>query len=340
MELFKKFLKIIFRVFIAFALIFSAAVLWSLWKIPVKEPKAFGVTYVDWISEKYGMDKREVYLKILDDLGAKNIRLPIYWNKVELADDIFNFDEIDWQLAEAEKRGAKIVLNIGRKVPRWPECHQPKWVVDKKDDNFEKKELLEFLEISVERYKDHPALYAWQVENEPFLSFGENCPLFGGEFFDEEIALVKSLDSNHPVMVTDSGELSLWLRAQKRGDIFGTTMYLTVWTQSLGYYTYPFPPSFFRVKRALSELLGENKPSIVVELQTEPWGPDENYRPEKYPIPDQWAAFNDMTFNKHINYATRTGFDEFYLWGVEWWYWMTTQGHPEVWNEAKQLFNE
>ena len=338
MERFKKFLWGFFRVFVLILILFILAISYALIKVPIKEPKAFGVTYVDWIAEKYGMDKREVYLAVLDDLGVENMRLPIYWNRAELKDDVYSFEEIDWQLAEAEKRGVKVILNIGRKTPRWPECHQPKWVVDKKDDEYEKKELLEFIEVVVERYKDAPSLYAWQVENEPFLSFGENCPLFGGDFLDEELALVRKLDKNHPIMVTDSGELSLWFRAQKRGDIFGSTMYITVWTQSLGYYKYPFPPSFFRIKRAFSEIYGGTPHSIVAELQAEPWGPDENYRPDNYPVADQWKTFNDETLREHVEYATRTGFDEFYLWGVEWWYWIKLQGHPEVWEEAKKLF--
>ena len=338
MARFKKFIRVILKCLL-FILIFGIVTfLWALFSVPVKEPKFFGVTYVDWISEKYGMDKREVYLAILDELEAKRIRLPLYWNRIEKADDMFDFSESDWQLLEADKRGTKIILNIGRKTPRWPECHQPDWVSSQKSEDFEKKELLEFLRVTVEHYKDHGALYAWQVENEPFLPFGKNCPLFGAKFLDEELALVRGLDKSHPVIVTDSGELSLWFRAEKRADIFGTTMYRTVWQENLGYYTYPIPPSFFRLKRFLSEIIAGPRYSIVSELQAEPWGPDENYKPENFPIDEQWKNFNDETFREHIEYAKRTGFDEFYLWGVEWWYWIRLQGHPEIWEEAKTLF--
>ena len=46
----------------------------------------------------------------------------------------------------------------------------------------------------------------------------------------------------------------------------------------------------------------------------------------------EWKTFNDATLREHVEYAQRTGFDEFYLWGVEWWYWIKLQGHPEVWD--------
>ncbi|HBT81606.1 hypothetical protein A2757_02705 [Candidatus Giovannonibacteria bacterium RIFCSPHIGHO2_01_FULL_48_47] len=335
---FKKFLLASFGIFLLILVVGLFVISWALLSIPVKETRAFGVTYIDWISDKYGMDKREVFLAILDDLKVKRIRLPIYWNKTEAIDDSYDFKEIDWQLEEAEKRGAEVILAIGRKLPRWPECHQPGWILDKKDEGYEKKELLEFSEVVVKKYREHPALYAWQVENEPFLPFGENCQLLGGEFLDKEISLVRKIDPEHPIIITDSGELSFWVKAVKRADIFGTTIYRTVWNENLGYFTYPLPPAFFRVKRALIEFFVGNKPMLVSELQAEPWGPYENYEYELFTIEEQLSHFNIETFREHIEYAKRTGFDEFYLWGVEWWYWLKINGHPEIWNEAKKLF--
>ena len=43
-------------------------------------------------------------------------------------------------------------------------------------------------------------------------------------------------------------------------------------------------------------------------------------------------------FNEMINFSSKTGFDTFYLWGAEWWYWLDKQGHPEHWQRAKELF--
>jgi len=30
--------------------------------------------------------------------------------------------------------------------------------------------------------------------------------------------------------------------------------------------------------------------------------------------------------------GAKTNFDEQYLWGVEWWYYLREKGHPEIWN--------
>ena len=47
----------------------------------------------------------------------------------------------------------------------------------------------------------------------------------------------------------------------------------------------------------------------------------------------------DITkFNDILEYARATRFEEQYLWGVEWWYYMKENGHPEFWDRAKELF--
>jgi hypothetical protein len=110
------------------------------------------------------------------------------------------------------------------KTPRWPECHIPEWAkLQSKEE--QQAAILDFLKEIVARYDSSKAIVRWQVENEPFFPFGE-CPWVDKEFLKKEVALVKSLDSkNRPVVVTDSGEGSLWIQAAKIGDIAGTTMY-------------------------------------------------------------------------------------------------------------------
>jgi hypothetical protein len=68
----------------------------------------------------------------------------------------------------------------------------------------------------------------WQVENEAFLKFGA-CPWTDEDFLKKEIAFVKINDPIHKVIVTDSGELSFWIKASQSGaDIVGVTTYKKV----------------------------------------------------------------------------------------------------------------
>ena len=289
----------------------------------------WGITFEETFAKKLGLDWQAAYLAMLDDLGVKKIRLVVHWLEVEPKEGQFDFTELDWQVAQAQKRGAKIILAVGYRLPRWPECHQPEWVKDKNPA------LLNYIKETINRYKNNLAVFAWEVENEPFLSFGE-CPKLDVKLLDEEIALVRQLDSR-PIILTDSGELSLWVRAAKRADIFGTTMYRWVWNQQLGSYKYPIPPGFFRLKERLVRLfVGWQKPFVVIELQGEPWTHKQIY---EIPIEEQLKLMPLTEFISTIDYAKQTGFSEYYWWGAEWWYYLKQNGHPEYWDKVKELIS-
>lgn len=333
-----KIFHIFIRILLGIIVLLVAIIAYGLWASPVKEEKTFGVTFATPFAEKFGMDAREVYIAILDDLKVRKIRLPVYWDKIEMSKGVYNFEDLDWQIEEARKRDAKIILTIGRKLPRWPECHQPRWALEKNDSEFEREKLLNFMEVVVNRYKENSALFAWQIENEPFLPFGDNCPLFDSDFLDQEIELVKRVDPAHPIIITDSGELSIWIRAAKRADIFGSTMYRQIWNENLGFFTYPLPPEFFRVKLSITKLFAGEKPVMISELQGEPWGPHQLYEEHLFPLESQYKQLDVERFKEYISYAKKSGFDEFYLWGVEWWYFQKTyRNQPGYWNEAKKL---
>ncbi|OGZ18686.1 MAG: hypothetical protein A2175_00110 [Candidatus Nealsonbacteria bacterium RBG_13_42_11] len=302
---------------------------------PQKKEITWGVNFSQKHAELLGLDWQETYSALIDDLGAKDIKLATYWDLIEPEKGSYNFNDLDWQIDEADKKGAKLLLVIGMKTPRWPECHLPEWA--KGLSRAEQQEnILNLLKEIVLRYKDRISVEAWQVENESFFPFGD-CPWIDKEFLKKEIELVKSLDDQkRPVVITDSGEGSFWIQAAKLGDIVGTTMYRTVWVKQLGiYFSYPYPPNFYWRKAQIIENLF-NKKVICVELQAEPWGPKLLY---DSPLQEQEKSMNLEQFQKNISFARKTGFDTFYLWGAEWWYWMKEkQNNSSFWEEARKLF--
>jgi len=304
--------------------------------IPVREAYLWGVTFSAPYAQKFsGIQWKEAYTAMLDDLGVRHLRLVAYWDEIEPTRGTFDFSDLDWQISQARERGAKVILAVGRKLPRWPECHIPSWAQGL-ETAVQDKAILSFIRTTIEHYRSEPSITAWQVENEPFLDFGE-CPKFDAVYLDLAIALVRSLD-DRPVIITDSGEWSLWLQALRRADIFGTTMYRTVWSKAVGTFTYPLPPSFFRLKRAVAEYIVGKKPMIVIELQAEPWGHKEAYETT---VVEQSASMDPGKFSSAVAYAQRSGFDTFYLWGVEWWYWLKeTQNDPGMWDAARPLFSK
>jgi hypothetical protein len=296
----------------------------------------FGVSFASGQAEYLGLDPKEVYLSILDDLGVRQIRISVYWNRVEKKKDVYDFSELDWQMNEAAKRGAGVILAVGRRVPRWPECHSPDWV-GQLSEKEEEQALLDYLTQLAIRYRRHPALRIWQVENEVFLNLFGKCPRYNKSLFLEETALIRSLDPSHPIMITDSGEFGSWLRGREVRDYLGTSIYRVVaeWWSGYVKYGYFIPPAFYRIK---AKLVGQPVDKVIVsELQAEPWTPKELLQT---PIKEQYRSMSIEQFNKNVEFARRTGFRDIYLWGVEWWYWMKKQGEPAFWNQARKLFKE
>lgn len=293
---------------------------------------AFGATFSKSYTESFGLDWKEVYIASLDDLGLRRFRIPAYWNQIEPAQGKFDFAELDWMLREARKRDARVVLAVGRKLPRWPECHAPDWTKDMTEAAVRER-ILAMLETTVKRYASNPAVAAWQVENEPLFAFGE-CPPPDREFLKQEIALVRSLD-DRPVMVTVSGELSSWAPAASLADIVGISTYRSVWNRFVGYFYWPIGPKFYSQRYEAIEPLVDG--IIVSELQAEPWV-TESIR--TVPYDRQRAQMNPERLKENIDFTKKIGFPEVYLWGIEWWYWAKQEGHPEMWEEGKRIIGE
>lgn len=307
----------------------------------------WGVNFSQKHAQNLGLDWKEVYSALLDDLGTKNLKVAAHWDLIEPEKDKFYFDDLDWQINEAENYGAKILLVIGMKTPRWPECHIPNWAKDFSKEE-QQKEILFMLEELILRYRNSEAIWAWQVENEPFFPFGD-CPWVDKEFFKKEVAEVRSLDyKGRLVLIGENGE-SLWITAAKIGDVVGTTMHRKVWFSApyflkkylgpfkdFGFYLqYPWPPTFYERKAKIIEKFFGKK-VIGVELQTEPWCPTLLY---DCSLQEQQKTMNLGQFRKNIEFARKTGLEKFYLWGGEWWFWLKEkQNKPEIWEEAKKLF--
>jgi len=292
-----------------------------------------GMTFSSKYASSIGLDWQANYVAMLDDLKIKKIRIPVYWDLVESKQGEYNFADVDWQLAEAQKRNAEIILAVGQKTPRWPECNIPEWAM--KSDEIRKENLLKFVNVVISRYKNTEVIKYWQIENEPFLRFGI-CPAPDGNLLDSEIAVARKADSTRKIIVTDSGELSLWVQAAKRADIFGTTMYRTIWKKGIGYFEYPIGPRFFQFKNLLIKLFAHQNNAIVIELQAEPWIGGST---TDGVLQEQFKSMNPEQLKSNVDYAEKVGFPQIYLWGVEWWYWLKeTQSHPELWDTARGLY--
>lgn len=322
-------------------LILAAVLIVAVWVYLVKfagyknSNIVYGVSFNTEYAYYLGLDPRVAFTKILDDWKFKYIRLSAQWDLIEKTKNQYDWNDLDWMMNEAAKRNVKVVLVVGNKTPRWPECHTPAWV----DTTFKgrRDSLYDFIETTVNRYKNHPALEIWQVENEPFLRFGA-CEPISRQDLTEELDHVKALDKNHPTMVTDSGELSFWQHSAKAADLFGTTMYRVIWNKSFGYWNYDWlmPSLAYTAKLWLNGR--DISAAYIMELQAEPWIPNKHLADN--PFEEQFKSMDLARLKSNVNVAARTGMSRAYLWGAEWWLWLEARGNHDFSDYIKQLKKE
>lgn len=338
MFIFRWIFKAVFKIIIFLAVLVIILLVIFNWPTKSKnEEMIFNVSFSDIFAEQLGLDWKETYLAILDDLRPQKVRVAAYWWEIEKEQGVYDFSDLDWQVQTALEKNTDLVLAMGMKVPRWPECYIPQFYWDDKEKR--EKALFEYLTVLVNRYKSYENIKIWQIENEPFLPFGY-CPFstIEEEFVDREIELVRSIDNSRPIMITDSGEISYWHKAAKRADIFGTTLYKTIHKEPFGYFEYPIGPNFFRVKAFLIGIFSSQKNVVICELQAEPWGPAQIYDMDD--LNEHFKSMNAEKLAKMADFARKTNFSESYLWGAEWWYWLKTKKDlPEVWDTAKEIVN-
>jgi hypothetical protein len=297
----------------------------------------FGASFSLHRCNELGLDKQAVLKASIKDLGLRRFRLMSYWNVHEQTRGKYDFSELDWQLDLIAEAGGQVTLCLGKRQPRWPECHMPKWA-----QSLSQKEwydtLYAYIREVVERYKDHPALETWQLENEALLKSFGHCT--DGDYnhgrLRKELKLVKKLDPSHPVIMTLSDSWGIPVRGP-RPDKYAMSLYRITINQKGHYAFSKRPPLFYKARRMLI-IIFKLRPTFIHELQAEPWLP---VSITKVPLDEQLKYMNSKLLEENVAFARKTGSDLIDLWGLEWWYWLRTKhDKPEVWDAAKELIAE
>ncbi|MBM3204901.1 hypothetical protein FJZ48_02905 [Candidatus Uhrbacteria bacterium] len=296
----------------------------------------YGMTWSGPYARYLGIDSQEGLRAALQELKLTHVRLPAYWSIIEPQQGKFDFVELDQQLDLITEHQGKVILVVGAKQPRWPECWIPDWTKNMSESEREQAQFNYVKEVIL-HVGNRSVIEAWQVENEPEFTFGECAPL-SKSFIEKEMAFVRGLDktlnTQHPIYTTASGELSSWLDFGRATDGLGISIYRVVETPLIGTFHYSFlPPWIYKRKAWL--LRWWTGPVYVSEFQMEPWFKDGSAI--NLPLEAYFKTFNSAQMKKNFWFAERTGFERVYFWGVEWWYWMKIKkNHPEFWDVAKQ----
>lgn len=331
----KKNTKISIIIFFAVLAVFAALIIISTWNFGDDEEIVWGVNFSKKQADNLGVNWKFVFWKMLDEYKfIKIIRMPIYWDEVEQSAGKYVFMDYTWMIEEAAKKNIGVIPVLGRRVPRWPECHEP-WFYGLKSEAEKEQVILNFVKAEVEALKKYKNVIRWQVDNEPFLNVFGECPAGKDLLVQKEVELVRSLD-NRPIVITESGELSSWMRGAKLADVLGVSLYRKTWNTNWGWFQYPLPPAFYYYKAKIVELLSGVKKIINTELQVEPWAQGGDLT--KMSLVDQRYAMDLVGVKNSVKFAQRAGFDEIYLWGVEWWWWLGEEtGDWSYWEFGKTL---
>jgi hypothetical protein len=293
-----------------------------------------GITFSPHRAAARGLDWRSAFRRLID-LPLQPLRLASPGLRVPST----RFDDLDWQLSLAAERGKEVLLTVGMKAPGWPEFHLPDRLesyappgVDVAASNHTLAKLtLEMLHATVERYRTHQAVVAWQVENEPLNPSGPLRWWIGPEFLRREIAIVRALDSR-PLVVNVFAHFNRRLDAASRrpgvdqppaaealsmlisGDVLGLDVYRRIGTRRLGL---PVVTSAARdwctdARRWRERALGIGVQAWVVEAQAEPWEPPGGN-------PGRPRTCRPHHLAATVAELVRGGFDTILLWGAEHW---------------------
>lgn len=274
-----------------------------------------GVSFSLLACRDYSIDWRKA-LQHTIDLGFKRFRLMSYWKVIEKQKGVYDFKDLDEQIAIIKKSGGRVSLSIGMRQPRWPETHVPLWTKTL-DVATTTKNYIAFHRAVIERYKHEDCIESWQLENEFWLrSFGEHVD-FSRQRLKKEFNMLRELDPERPIIMTLARVLSLPLR-RPTPDIYGTSMYRTIYDNDKKKYTHTWAkPWVYKLKSKLIKLV-KNREVIVHELQTEPWGPKANW---ELTLREQNKSMSMQQIKDALTYARQSGISYVDMWGAEWWYW-------------------
>jgi hypothetical protein len=310
-----------------------------------------------------GLDWRLAYRRVLD-MRLSPLRLSTYWDEVDRS----GYDELDWQLLEAERSGREVVLTVGMKAQGWPEFAIPERLrpaATRAGSNIAagspalRQAVLEVVEATVERYRHLGSLVAWQVENEPLNRSGPNRWWIGPELLRAEIDAVRRADPGRPIVLnvfagfnrpldvasSRHGPLRLLgldgLRPEAEtlallgpGDVLGLDVYRRIGHRRLGRTLVTTARGWqANAARWAARAAAAGRQAWVVEAQAEPWEPA---RPAG--VPPRTCRPEDVA--QTVRGLSRAGCGTILLWGVEHWLAAEREGDDTWLRTVRRLLDE
>jgi hypothetical protein len=328
-------------------------------------PVQVGISFSAERAEALGLDY-QVAFRRLEAMHFRLIRLSVYWDEA----DNFGYQDVDWLMAEAQRKGQPVALAVGMKGLGWPEFFIPMRVKpvdlgngkDVASDSDLRQAALQFIQSTVDRYRNNRALVAWQVENEPFDRAGPQRWWIDSGFVSEEVETVRLLDHHdRPVILNTFSHFNLIfdeasnrggfdvkqllgfdsnsaeqdsLALLHRGDILGLDVYTAIGYHFLGQNHLVQADADWadQLQHLRDAAQAQGKQAWITEAQAEPW--EATYATYADPVSTSPTAI------RHLFVALKdAGFKTILLWGSEYWLWRADNGDPRWINTVQQILD-
>ena len=342
---------------------------WRRVAVRPRESALLGISFRPRQVEAFGL-RGQATLDALLEYPFELLRLGAYWDRIETSGREFDTQQLDWQLAAAERAGKMVILSVGPvKNFGYPEFYVPKHQLDRplREGALVQPEgqasLLSaakrFISHVVTKYRSRDSVVAWQLEHEAVDPLGfEHSWRLGRDFVESELATLRDCDQSRPVMMngflptSSLVNLSQWWRTRDQGDslavaaqladIVGIDYYPRNALLRLGPRTLYADGSGATPPSALFEALRERgRRWMVAEGQAEPW--------ETTTLPPNPAGKTMFTcgphhlienYNAAISWSSReTPLYAYFFWGAEYWILRARSGDPSYLGAFQRLLN-
>ena len=313
-----------------------------------------GISFRPLQVEAFGLDSQTTLMTLLA-YPFRLIRLPAYWNRVEVRQRVFDTSELDWQLEAAERAGKEVILSVGAiKNFGYPEFFVPEHQLE---HSLREGSLVRasthpallsaarrFVHEIVSRYRHRTSVIAWQLEHEAVDPLGmEHSWRLSEDFVRAELDAVREADPTRPVLMngflptSSLVRLSQWWRTRDQGDslavaarmadIVGVDYYPRHALFALGGRTLYLDGTRLASQRSVAEsvlraIRHQGKRVMVSEGQAEPWE-----AVTSPPNPEERVMFSCRPEDVIQNYNASMGWTEgakvplhaYLFWGAEYW---------------------
>ena len=298
------------------------------------------------------------------------LRLGAYWDRIETSAGEFDTQELDGQLAAAERAGKMVILSLGPiKNFGYPEYYVPEHQLEQplREGALVRPEgqtsLLSgakrFISRVVTKYRSRDSVVAWQLEHEAVDPLGfEHSWRLGRDFVESELSTLRDCDPSRPVMMNGFlptsavVKLSQWWRTRDQGDslavaarladIVGIDYYPRNALLRLGARTIYADGSGASPPAALLADMNERgRRWMVAEGQAEPW--------ETTTLPPSPPGRSMFTCGPHHlieNYnaaiswsSSETPLYAYLFWGAEYWILRARSGDPSYLDAFKRVLD-